>query len=479
MNSRAQRIGLLGILLLLPSCDDGVEPHSPVAFIQLSPGDTLLAPGDSLRFTAVPLGTTGEPLEGVALRFRLGEGSPGELSELGVFRATDEGTSTVIVEAPRGTWAAATVRTSSVTGFSPLHSAFGGVVTVQGSGFGNDTEVRFGPASGRVREIDSEGRSLEVWVPWDATVGPVTVLPDGIRQVAAPGTFYLTGGGDDALEPNGVAVAAPVSFPFHNPFLLTRADDLDHYVFELSSPGPVTVRVIDRGAVPGWTRRVVLQVNEGDDVEEFLGVAPAYSFGRDEPLDGVVSRASVEAGRYAARVFVAGEEVIDRRYEIRMDPVATFERSPDAREPNDYPAEAPEVPLPFTDTLALENPWSVDYLSFRVEERSRVDVTVTTFGPAVGVFFLDGERSVHWHLANGTRPGTWRGSISPFETHLVSCRVEPGTYHVAVVENSGSSGEYALDVRAEPSTTGFLNCVGTALESSAVRSEGATLEPPG
>lgn len=459
---------------LLLACQDGTEPLPSVARIEVSPRDTVLAPGDSVRFAATAFGKDDAPLTGVPLRFHLSEGSVGELSEQGLFRATGEGTAGIVVEEPRAARAFASVRISAVTGFSPAHSAFGGLVTVRGAGFGPASDVFFGGARGIVKEVASDGSSLVAWVPWDADVGPVEVLLDGVRTATAPGTFYLTGGGDDALEPNGLADATPVSFPFRNPFLLARADDLDHFAFEVTRPTPITVRLLDRGEDPSWSKRVVLQVNEGDEVEEFLGVAPAYAFGEDRPLAGVVSRSSIEPGRYTARVFLAGLEVIDRRYELRIDTVASFALPPDGWEPNDHPRESREVTLPFADTLTLENPWSVDYVSFRVLQRSHVELTVETFGPPVAVFLHDGERSVHWHLANGTRPPTWRGNIAPFTLQEVSCRVEAGVYHAAVLENSGSVGDYAVSVRATPSSTGFLNCLGTAAADRApLPAEGA------
>lgn len=454
------------------SCQDGVEPLPPVARIALVPADTVLAPGDSVRFVATALDPSGQPIEDVALSFRIGGGA-GEIGSDGVFRATEEGVASVVVEGPRSVSAAARVRTIPVTGFSPGHSPFGGLVTLRGAGFGPATEVYFGGAEGLVKEVAPDGRSLTAWVPWDAEVGPVTARLDGVRAVEAPGTFYLTGRGDDALEPNDLAVAAPVSFPFRNPFLMARGDDIDHYAFEVPEATPLTVRLVDRGPAPAWDRRVVLQLNEGDDVEEFLGIAPAYSFGDDAPLDGVVSRSRVEPGRYTARVFLAGLAVIDRRYELRIDTVASFVLAPDRWEANDHPAEAPRVSLPFADTLAMENPWSVDYFTFDVLQRSVVEVDVETFGGALAVFLLDGERSVHWHLANGTKAVTWRGSIAPFQVHGVRCRVEPGTYHMAVIENSGTAAQYALTASAEPSSEGFLNCLGEPSAETAPRALGA------
>lgn len=454
--TRVRALLTLPLVLGVLACDDGAEPLPAVSWIEVLPADTLLAPGDSLRFEARAHAADGAVLE-VPLTFSLTAGSAGEVEEDGLFRATAAGTARVVAAEPRAVRGFAHVRTSPVTGFEPAHAPFGGVVTVHGAGFDTAASVLFGSVPGVVRQVLEDGRRLEAWVPWDAEVGPLSVVLAGGSTVAAPGTFFLTGRGDDALEPNDLARATPVTLPFRNPFLLSRWDDMDHVVFEVTRPRPVSVRVLARDAQPSWADRVVLQVTEADDVEEFLAVAPAWSWVGGHAVEAVVSRERLAPGRYAARIFVP--EALGARYELRIDTVASWGAQPDAWEGNDFPTEAPEVSLPFTDTLALENPWSVDYFTVRVGERSNLTVTGRSFGPRLGVFLHDGERSVHWHLSNGTRAHTWRGAIGTEPVQSLTCRVDAGVYHVAVLENGGQAGTYALDLSAVASSEPYLNCL--------------------
>ncbi|HUH11591.1 MAG TPA: hypothetical protein VMK65_00720, partial [Longimicrobiales bacterium] len=123
----------LALALAFFACDDGANPPPAVSWIDVTPADTLLAPGDSLRFTARAHGVDGAVLD-VPLTFSLEEGAAGEMTTDGLFRATAAGEARVIVAEPRAVRGFARVRTSSVTGFEPAHAPFGGVVTVRGAG---------------------------------------------------------------------------------------------------------------------------------------------------------------------------------------------------------------------------------------------------------------------------------------------------------------------------------------------------------
>ena len=436
--------------------DDGVS-FPAVSYVAVVPLDTLAAPGDTVRIVATPFGLGGEPVQ-VPLTYEVDRGTVGVVDSAGVFVALGEGTATVTVTEEGGVRGFSTVRVVPVTRVSPRHASFGAVVTVDGWRLGPSSEVRFGAVAGRLRTVAADGRSLESWVPWDAESGPVSVVLEDGRRVDAPSPFFLTGGGDDALEPNSFDEAAPIDVPFNNPYLATRLTSMDHYELALEAPTALTVRVSDREPTGTWQQRLVVQLNRASGVEEFVGIAPAFAFERNERQDAVIARTSLDAGAYRLRIFVApGTLAVDRRYEITVDTVADFQLPPDAAEPDDAPLEAPAVELPLSGRFTLENPWTTDYYAVDLSERSRVHVSAA-LGRSAGVFLIDGMESVTWQLSNGVRSSTYRGVVAPFGTHSFSCTLEPGRYFVGILDNSGTAGPYDLTIEAEPTDLTFLDC---------------------
>ena len=454
---RARAFLLATSVVSLTACGEDPQALPPVSYIVVTPADVLIAPADTVKFEAVAIGLTGEPLD-VALTYEVDDRSVGLVDTTGLFVATREGVATVSASEPGGVRGLAVVEVAAVTSLTPEHAAFGGVVTVTGAGFGASSELRFGGVPGRIRHVAPDGRAIEAWAPWDARSGAATVrLQDG-REVEAPTPFFLTGGGDDALEPNSFDVGTPIDVPFENPYLATRLTSMDHYTFTLFAPTPLTVRVIDREDVNNWRLRVVVQLTRATGDEEFVGVSPAYAFERDARQDAVIARTTLGPGSYRLRVFIGPSNIaVDRRYEIIVDTVADFVFPPDPMEPDDVPLEAPQVEMPFAGTFTLENPWTTDYYALDVTEQSQVHVSAG-LGRDAGVFLIDGDLSVTWQLSNGTRSSTFRGVIAPFGSHSFSCTLEPGRYYVGVVDNSGTAGPYDLSIEAEPTTLTFLNC---------------------
>lgn len=460
---------LAGFLVLIPACDeDAAAPPPPVSFIQVTPTDTVLVPGDSALVRGQPRGVDEQPLDR-PLTFRVEDPAVGtvEVRDSTVFRsavftALAEGDTRIVVREEGGVAAFVPVRVRRVTGFSPAFTAFGGTVTVRGKGFGPGSRVFFGFPAGVTRSVNEDGTELRAWVPWDAENEPLRVLLDDGSEVRTEEPFVLTGSNDDALEPNGFSMATPVELPFRNPFLRTLIVSMDNFSFILDRPTPVTVRVTDEQEPNTWSFRSVLQVNRVDALGEFYGVSPVYSFGRNERQDGVVSHPSLPAGRYAARIFVApGFDVIDRRFSIEIDTTVTYALEPDEFEPNALPTEATLLELPLLDTLALENPWTKDYYRIQVTERSEVRISVVTHGRSKGVFFYGDEelRSVQWHLADpGPFPRTWIGRITLLSPIQIACTVEPGEYVLGVLENEGVESPYGLFVDAVPTDSDFFNC---------------------
>lgn len=451
------------------ACDDEVAAPPPaVSFIEVTPADTILVPGDSALIRGRAMGVDGEALD-LPLSFEVEDPSVGgvevrdsTVSESVLFRALGEGDTRIVVREEGGVTAFVPVRVRRVTGFSPAFSAFGGTVTVRGVGFGSESRVFFGFPGGITRSVSADGTELRVWVPWDAENAPLRVLIRNGVEVRTEEPFVLTGGPDDALEPNDISTTTPVEVPFRNPFLRTRLESMDNFSFTLDRPRPVTLRVTDGEDLNTWSLRSVVQLTRIDELGEFYGVAPVFSYGRDARQDGVVTHPSLPAGRYAARIFVApGFGVVARRYGISIDTVATYASAPDRYEPNTLPTEAPLLEIPTADTLMLENPWTQDYYRIRIEERSVVRVLVRTFQRNKAVFLYqdDEGRSVQWHLTDpGPFPRTWAGRITFLSPIEILCNLEPGEYIVGVLENEGVEGPYGLEIDAAPSESDFFNC---------------------
>lgn len=443
--------------LILPACGEESELLPRVSYVEVEPVSVLLAPGDSVRFVARVLDLAGEPVD-VPFAWEVEDRSVGLVDSLGWFRARGEGKTRVSVTEIGGVVGFGRATVAAITEMTPRHSAFGGVVTLRGAGFGPGSTVRFGSREGRVQERSADGRTIRAWVPWEADNGPLAVrLADG-RVVETLEAFFLTGGGDDALEPNGFDDPTAVPVPFTNPYLAARLTSMDVYRLTLLEPTALTVRVRDRESVNDWQRRLVLQLTREAGVEEFVGVAPAWAFARDERQDAVIARGRVGPGNFELSVFIGPSPLaVDRRYEIEIDTVAEFTLPPDPAEPDDAPFEASTFEAPIRGRFALENPWTADYYAFDVTTRSRVHVEARVPGSA-GVFLIDGPESVTWQLANGVRSSTYRGVIAPFGLHGFSCTLDPGRYYVGILENSGNAVEYELEVQVEPTTLEFLNC---------------------
>ena len=279
------------------------------------------------------------------------------------------------------------------------------------------------------------------------------------QRITTNESFFLTGDGDDALEPNDFDVPVDLSVPYENPFLLSRVQNMDYYTISLNRPAPLTISVSDREEINTWNQRLTLQVNHAEDFEEVVGIAPVFAFEGNQRIDGVISRELFPVGDYAIRIFVApGNGAVDRRYEITVDTLVTHAVAADSYEPNDWPLEAPLIGLPFVDSMSIENPWAVDYFTIRVGERSKISMRLRHSGGSKGLFFLQDDRSVLWSVSNGVRPLVWRGVIAPFGEIELDCTELAGEYRIGVLENGGLTGRYELEVTAEPFEGGFFNC---------------------
>lgn len=471
--ARCARVLAAALLALAAlACDEeGTPPPPPVSYIVVSPEDTVVALGDSVRLTAQAYGLDGAPLS----RSFLWSGEPLGVARVdsvsGLVVSWGVGDFRVTAREPQGVRGFARVRVRRLVGFSPEHGAFGQVVTFRGVGFGPGSSVRFGAANGEVRSLSPNGRELEAWVPWDAETGPVEVQFADAFVARSERAFYVTGGGDDALEPNDLWVGTRIPIPFRNPYLLTRRENLDHVEFTLARAQPVTIRVLDRQRPISWPLHLVVQLQE-PELDDFVGVSPAYSYWGDREQPGLISRARLEAGTYHARIFVYPSFIaVDRRYELVVDTIPVFARGPDRFEPNDFPREAALVPVPFDEVVGIENPWMADYYRIRLAEASQV--SVQTEGGVEGwlaLFFFNGPRTVHWIVSTGQFPRVYAASLFPGLFQELECVVDPGEYVVGVIENSGIAPEYRLRITAQPAPTPYRTCrqpVGAAAAEAA------------
>ena len=439
-------------------CEEGPLPPPLPSYIVVTPAEALLAPGDSTELSVHVFSADDERID-IPVTFHVDDLDVGRVDEAGVLGALAPGVTRVVAREAGGVQGQTTLEVAFVTGFSPPNSAPGGILTIRGANFGAQTRAFFGATSGPTRTVASDGRTFESWVPFGVPSGPLTVvLADG-QRITTNESFFLTGDGDDALEPNDFDVPVDLSVPYENPFLLSLVQNMDYYTISLNRPAPLTISVSDREEINTWNQRLTLQVNHAEDFEEVVGIAPVFAFEGNQRIDGVISRELFPVGDYAIRIFVApGNGAVDRRYEITVDTLVTHAVAADSYEPNDWPLEAPLIGLPFVDSMSIENPWAVDYFTIRVGERSKISMRLRHSGGSKGLFFLQDDRSVLWSVSNGVRPLVWRGVIAPFGEIELDCTELAGEYRIGVLENGGLTGRYELEVTAEPFEGGFFNC---------------------
>ena len=127
-------VGLVGAfltpVLVLAGCGDDGPVLPRVALLQVEPNDTLVAPLDTVRLLATPLGLDGAPVA-VPLTWQVEDATVGSVDSLGSFVARGEGETMVTAGEPGGVIGRSRVRVAPVSGLAPAHSAFGGTVTAR------------------------------------------------------------------------------------------------------------------------------------------------------------------------------------------------------------------------------------------------------------------------------------------------------------------------------------------------------------
>ena len=458
-HGRRRPAAAVAALLLAAACGDGVAPDPAVSNVGVSPADTVLLPGDTLRLTATAYDPGDTELPDVPLSWSSSAPAVVEVGPTGLAHALAEGEAVLEAVAPGGARGSARVRVRALAGFEPGHGAFGEIVTVRGRDLGGATRVRFGDTDATVRAITEDGRTLEAWVPLGARTGRIEITAGG-RTITTEGPFYVTGGGDDALEPNGFDAPRAVPFPFGNPALVTRPpytdSEVDAYRIRLDAPGPFRAALTDASLLRDRLHAVRMELVDVA-AQDLLGLVASWSALTDEEIRPVgIDIPHLPAGTYDLRItpfgFSAYSTLVpgDRGYGLTLDTLPRWELPRDSLEPDDYPPLATAVPFPFEGRFRIENPYGADYFRFSID--ATTDTWVVT-SPAVrtgveedvDLFLMSAPtKAVQWVVATGEFPDIYHASVAFESSEAIFVRLPPGEYVVGVLDRAGAPATYDL-----------------------------------
>lgn len=450
---------LLGLTLPLAwACGGSTEPElPPVASVRVTPALAVLDIGGTVQLEAVALTAAGDPIPEAELEWR-STGDPATVDATGLVTAVSAGVVEIEAASADGAVGRAEVRVSPVAAMSPDTGRYGAIVTLEGDAALAEATVSFsGPGDETVpATVRTAGAGeLEVWVPVGAASGPLWLTwPGGTARTAAE--FELTAGSDV------LAGGATVPFPYHNPSLLGDAAAPHEIAFTLAEAGPFTLEISDRGprveatTVRAWLFRT--------DVEP--SVLVSFVMTRDllesAVLDSAAfSRASLPAGDYTLLVSPMDLDSpertdVTRPFGLRLLAGERFERPPDAREPNDFPAETPTVPLPFTGPptgeLGFEGPYAMDHYALDVAVTTTL--TLTTGAPDARILvylFPDGVTDILEAWETDRLLAAAEGEET---SQTVTATVQPGRYTALVWDWSGRARPYELEITGAVSGAG-------------------------
>ena len=213
-----------------------------------------------------------------------------------------------------------------------------------------------------------------------------------------------------------------------HPELTLHPGDQDVYVLELAAPAQVLVEVTFAHASGDLDAKLLQGGLTG------LTVASADSPDDDERL-----QVTVPAGRYY--LLVQGYQGATNRYRLDVTVAAAPADGPpgvDAYEPNDTPALAPVVALPFVmqDGLRIASAQDVDYYAFDTDGAPRsLSVGFVHAAGDLDLFVEDGAGRVVAQ-SNGVT-----------DVERVEATLPAGRYSVKVVGWSGATNAYRLELR--------------------------------
>jgi len=433
----------------------------PVARIDITPETAWVDMGDTLTLRATARSANGTAIPDVELTWR-SSSSILTVEPTGRVQGVSPGVAEVEAEAWNGVTGKARVHVTPVTGFVPDSGRYGSIMRIQGAGLPPGvSRVEFTAAAGNGRVPafirSASETAVEVWVPAEAGTGPLW-LGTATDSLLTSRRFEITAN-DDIFE--GADCGAPtciylVPVPYQNPSLVAARDDRDNIGFELQSPSPISIYLVDRGARNGTDVIAAFFVRAEPGPVSVGGHIIAANFVDLAYVDSVVySHPNLPPGLYFVQVYgvsLQGGESVRRPYGLTITRTAQFDIEPDEFEPNDTPSEAAAAPisLPFDRSdLALENPYSVDNYVFDVSEPTTLTVELEGAGANPDLRLIRGD-STSLFLQNVEIVAA---STSPGPVEFLEVTVEPGRYGVGVDEFDGQATPSRLRITAAPASS--------------------------
>jgi hypothetical protein len=389
--------GLALICVAALSCGDSPTDLPPaVAAVTVSPASAFLDLADTLRLSATATGPGGGIVVDEGLTWR-SDSDRATVDPTGLVTGVAPGVVRIEAVASNGVVGSAQVRVTPVAAIEPDTGRYGQVVTVRGILPAGAT-VYFSGAGGeweRAHTRQAGPDALEVWVPVGAADGPLRLTWPGDSAVtrrhfglAAPEDVYA--GRSDPVE---------LPFPFHNPSLLAGGGAPHAFRFHIPQATPFSLHLVDRGSPSDETtvRAWLFRVDPGPTTLVSF-VMTLDNLGIGAALDSVAySRTALPAGEYVILVAAldlesAENTAVRRAFGIRLSATASFGLAPDAYEPNDFPAEAQVVGLPFRETgLHAENPFAMDHYTFDIADESTITLATSAADPWLLLYLLPAE----------------------------------------------------------------------------------------
>lgn len=451
------------------ACGDPSEPpvegRTPVSVVHVVPGMAFVDPGDTLQLSAVALDSGGSPVSDAGLTWR-SLSAAATVDETGRVIGAEPGEARIEAVAWNGVVGGATVRVTPVESISPNAGRYGEIVTLTGTELPGNVTVSFsGPEGTRVRAYTrgASPGSIEVWVPVHARDGPLQLVSPG-DSIVTSREFRLVADEDVYAGHD----SATLSFPYHNPSLLARDDTPHRFRFDVTEPTPFSLVLADRGdpnvetAVRAWLFRY-----DTDPVTLTAFVMTRDYVGDGAVLDSAVySRASLPPGQYVLLVAAMdlaqpGAGGARRPFGIRLEAAQRFALAPDPFDPNDFPAEAPVLTLPFAAAdLRAENGHAMDHYMIEVEEASTLTATSATSAPWLFMMLFRGD--LEDILAAWDRDGVVAESDGQSGQQQIQATVPAGRYSLLVWEWGGRARTYSLEITTGTAAATAATVPGTA-----------------
>lgn len=432
---------------------------APVASVQVVAPE-FVDIGDDVQLHAFSFDQNGAPLVGVEYEWR-SVNMNAQVDQTGKVTGVQAGSARIEAITWNNVVGGTDITVTPVTGIEPDTGRYGQPIIVRGNGLPASPQLFFtsDDEDGWVRAYTFGGDAVELlaWVPVNARTGPLSLVTqsDGFSTSRE---FTLTAQEDifASISDQGFVAGLPV--PFLNPSLLARnyADHL--FWFEIEEASPFTFYLLDDGPDEGNGEiyAFVLRAEQTDD-----GISPtdALAWIESRSNDGArqrrdvtaYSRTQIEPGLYVLIAYAVGDAPT-RPFGIVLDTQSDFAQPPDAYEPNDFPAEAPLITLPFNETgLAFENVWAFDHYVFELNEAATV--TASAVGSAnveVGLYLIAGSETdlvVDHFFAPAPNPNVLQ---TAFGGDPLVATLDAGTYTLAVWELTGNAGTYDLEITAAP-----------------------------